>query len=634
MIIKNNECKRLAIYFFFDKFGIVDRYVPYFLNDLNQNVDKTIIVVNGKLNNAGKETLSNYGEVIVRENKGFDVWAYKTALEYVGWDNLEEYDEIVLLNSTILGPIYPLKESFEKMSQCDLDFWGLTKYFKYDEDPFGCIPYGYIPDHIQSHFICCRKSLVKSDEFKKYWTDMPMIKNYNEAVGKHEAVFTKHFSDLGYKWDVSVNVDELREYSGYPLMMCPKKLIEEYRCPIFKKRSFFHDIDDYLVNTTGEQTLEMYNYIKEFTDYDVDYIWETILRCYPQSDIVKNLNLTYILPKSFSNKVRVEETLKNKKLALVMHVYFPDLLDDTFLRVSSMPKESDIYLTTDTEEKKKLIEEKFKNSTFNHFEVRKIMNRGRDVSSLLVGVKDIIMDYDYVCFAHDKKTAQVKPGTSGASFAYKCFENTLASKDFVYNVIETFENNPRLGLLTPPEPNHGNFFPTLGFEWGPNYDITKKLADELNLTVPISVDKPPVAPFGTMFWFRPKAMEPLYKKDWEYEDFPPEPNKIDGTLLHAIERIYPFIVQESGYYPAIVMNDIFAGIEYNNLKHYVRGYNRVLINHGIGPFYNEMKGEMNYRFIVMAGVKSSFKLLIKNILKKILPQKVGKKLKALYQKVK
>ena len=313
---------------------------------------------------------------------------------------------------------------------------------------------------------------------------------------------------------------------------------------------------------------------------------------------------------------------------------FPDLLDDTFLRVSSMPKESDIYLTTDTEEKKKLIEEKFKNSTFNHFEVRKIMNRGRDVSSLLVGVKDIIMDYDYVCFAHDKKTAQVKPGTSGASFAYKCFENTLASKDFVYNVIETFENNPRLGLLTPPEPNHGNFFPTLGFEWGPNYDITKKLADELNLTVPISVDKPPVAPFGTMFWFRPKAMEPLYKKDWGYEDFPPEPNKIDGTLLHAIERIYPFIVQESGYYPAIVMNDIFAGIEYNNLKHYVRGYNRVLINHGIGPFYNEMKGEMNYRFIVMAGVKSSFKLLIKNILKKILPQKVGKKLKALYQKVK
>ena len=32
---------------------------------------------------------------------------------------------------------------------------------------------------------------------------------------------------MGYKWDVSVNVDELRNYSGYPLMMCPTKLIKE-----------------------------------------------------------------------------------------------------------------------------------------------------------------------------------------------------------------------------------------------------------------------------------------------------------------------------------------------------------------------------------------------------------------------
>jgi len=634
MILDNENCKRIAIYFFFDKYGVVDKYVSYFLNDLNKNVDRTIIVVNGKLTKNGKEILLNYGEVLQRDNKGFDVWAYKTALEYIGWEALEGFDEVILLNSTIMGPIYPLEETFVKMSKVDLDFWGLTKYFEYDKDPFGCIPFGYIPDHIQSHFICCRKSLVQSSEFKNYWETMPMINNYSEAVGKHEAIFTKHFSDLGYNWDVSVNVDELRDYSGYPLMMCPRKLIEEYRCPIFKKRSFFHDIDDYLVNTTGEQTSEMYNYIKDYTNYDVDFIWETILRCYPQADIVKNLNLTYVLPKGSSDKEKVSKTLESKKVALVMHVYFPDLLDDTYLRVLSMPEQADIYLTTDTDEKKVAIEQRFENNDFNKFEVRKIKNRGRDVSSLLVGVKDVIMDYDYVCFAHDKKTAQVKPGTSGSSFAYKCFENTLGSKDFVYNIIEIFNKNPRLGLLTPPEPNHGNFFPTLGFEWGPNYTKTKELADELGLTIPISVDKAPVAPFGTMFWFRPEAMAPLYKKDWDYEDFPPEPNKIDGTLLHAIERIYPFIVQEAGYYPAIVMTDSFVGIEYNNLKHYVRGYNQVLINHGIGPLYTQMRGEMNYRLIVMAGGKTVFKLLIKNILKKILPEKTGKKLKALYQKVK
>lgn len=37
MILKGNEkIKRLAIYFFYDKDGIVDDYIPYMLNDLKK----------------------------------------------------------------------------------------------------------------------------------------------------------------------------------------------------------------------------------------------------------------------------------------------------------------------------------------------------------------------------------------------------------------------------------------------------------------------------------------------------------------------------------------------------------------------------------------------------------------------
>ncbi|NEW66168.1 rhamnan synthesis F family protein [Carnobacteriaceae bacterium zg-84] len=630
MILTEN-IKRLGIYFFFDKHGDVDDYIPYFLKDLNKSLDRTVIVVNGKLTDKGSHILHQYGDVLVRENKGFDVWAYKSALEYVGWETLKTYDEIVLLNSTIMGPIYSFKETFDKMNCMDLDFWGLTKFFKYDADPFGCIKYGYIPDHIQSHFIAIRKPMINSEEFYQYWSKMPMINSYSEAVGKHEAIFTKHFSDLGFKWDVSVQCDDLREFTGYPLLMCPKLLIKQYRCPIFKKRSFFHNIDDYLDNTTGEQTSELYDYLDNHTQYPVDYIWDTILKSYPQADIVKNMNLVYILQKN--GKKDISHILATRKIALVMHVYFMDLLDDTFEKVSVMPKEAHIYLTTNTREKQILIQEKFKHSKFAHLDVRLIENRGRDVSSLLVGVKDVIMDYDYVCFAHDKKTAQVTPTIRGAGFAYKCFENTLGSQRFVCEVIETFESNSRLGLLTPPEPNHAIFFPTLGAEWGPNYDITKELAKELQLTVPISSDKPPVAPFGTMFWFRPKAMKPLFDKDWEYTDFPEEPNKIDGTLLHAVERIYPFIVQQSGYYPAIGMTDKFAAIEYGNLKHYLRGYNLGILGAGVGPYYPKMREEMCYRMASKGGIVVFTKALIKKVLRKVLPPKMKMHLREFYGKM-
>lgn len=634
MIINTTSAKRLAIYFFYDKSGIVDRYVPYFLEDLKRNVSEIFVVCNGNLTDDGKKTLEQYGEVLVRENKGFDVWAYKTALEHYGWDRLQEYDEVIMMNNTIMGPVFPFSETFEKMDRKDLDFWGLTEYFKIKGDPFGYSPYGYLPDHIQSHWIACRKTLVSSKDFQEYWEQMPMIEDYNQAVGKHESIFTKVFADKGYKWDVSVECEDLRNYSGYPLMMCPRKMLEERRCPIFKKRSFFHMESDYLKNTTGEQTSELFEYLKNETDYDVDFIWETILRNYHQYDIVKNMNLAYVMPTNQYNAELLEQQTKENRVALVMHLYFEDLLEDSYRHVSSMPKNADIYLTTDTEQKKQAIEKMFSKLPCNKLEVRLIQNRGRDVSSLLVGVKDVIMDYDIVCFAHDKKTAQITPGTIGASFAYKCFENTLSNKAYVANVINTFVCNPRLGLLSPPEPNHSTFFSTIGFEWGPNFDAVKDLAKRLGLSVPMSVEKPPVAPLGTMFWFRPAAMKPLYAQDWEYEDFPPEPNKIDGTILHAVERIYPFVVQDAGYYPAVGMTDKFAAIEYHNLRYYVRGYNQVLVNNGIGPYHDQMVEILNQIITQRGSFKLVLKYRIKCYAKKFLPKRCYEAGKKLWFKIK
>ncbi len=622
MIINRQNARRMAVYFFFDKHGDVDGYVPYFLEDLKKNVEEILIVCNGKLTEEGKTTLEKYGNVMVRENEGLDVWAYKEGMASYGWEKLSQYDEVILLNSTIMGPLYPLAETFKKMDQKDLDFWGITEFFQFDGDPFGTCTYGYIPDHIQSHFIACRSSLVNSEAFHKYWDEMPKIRDYNDSVGIHETAFTKHFADLGFQWALSVDMEDLREYNGNPIMMCPKKLVQERRCPIFKRRSFFHTITDYLRNTTGEQTSELYEYIRYHTDYDVNMIWDTILKNYNQYDIVKDLNLVYVLPTNIEDEKRTEKQLEEFKVALIMHLYFEDLLDESYYYVSSMPPQSDIYITTDSEEKRQAILEKFKDLPCNKLEVRLVKNRGRDVSALMVGTKDIVMDYDLVCFAHDKKTGQVTPGTVGASFGYKCFENTLSNQAYVSNVINTFIENPRLGLLSPPEPNHGDFFPTIGMEWGANYEVTKQLADDLGLTVPISGDKPPIAPFGSMFWFRPKAMKPLYDKDWEYEDFPEEPLGFDGTISHAIERIRPYIVQQSGYYPAIGMTDKFAAIEYNNLRFYVRCYNQVLLNKGIGPYQDEMTMRMSDYLNAQMSTKFLIKLTIKRILRKILPWSV------------
>ena len=574
--------KRVAIYFFYDKDGVVDRYVNYFLEDFKKNLDRLIVVCNGKLTPEGRQEFSKYtNEIIVRENKGFDVWAYKEGIEYIGWDNLKNYDELIMLNMTIMGPVYSFKEMFDEMdSRKELDFWGITKFHKFPVDPWGLIKYGYIPEHIQSHFIAVRKPMLTSYEFRQHWGKMRMINTYFESVSYHESIFTKKFNDKGFKSDSYINSDDLKDFTDHPIIDYPKKIIEEKRCPIFKRRSFFNPYDDFLTRSIGGQSLKLYNYLKENTRYNTDLIWENLLRTENMYDIKNTLHLNYSLPSSYTlNKLE-----NNHKIGLFLHIYFEDLIDECFEYSSNLPEHADIFITTNSEEKKKKIEEKF-STLKNKVDIKVIENRGRDVSAFLIPNSEEILKYDIACFAHDKKTKQLKPQLKGEDFKYKCFENILGSKEFVCNVINLFLENPKLGLLSPFEPNHAEFYSNIGREWGhsgnSNYSLTCDLLSKLDIEINVDKNKAPVAPYGTMFWFRPRAFKKILEKDWKYEDFPKEPNKIDGTILHAIERIYPFVAQDAGYYSANLLNEEYTKIELTNLNFMLTELNKALYSNKV-----------------------------------------------------
>ena len=615
---------RLVIYFFYDADGIVDRYVPYMLEDINKNCSELFVVCNGKLTPEGRKTFQKLTpNVMVRENKGFDVWAYKTALEHYGWDKLAEYDEVVMMNSTIMGPIYPFSEMFEEMNGRDLDFWGITKYHKVNANPFNSI-YGYIPEHIQSHFIVVRQPMLCSPEFHQYWDNHEKVKSYADAVGKHEAIFTKMFADMGFEWDVYSDLLGITDYTNYPLMMCPVKIISETRCPIFKRRSFFNEYGDYISNTEGTQARELMEFLKNKTSYDVDMIWENILRTYHLVDIANALQLDYILPTKYSTCVET-----NCKTALVIHSYFKDLVEYCYKYALSMPKNCDVYITTDTEDKANEISKVFTAGPWKKVQIIQIKNQGRDVSSLLVGVADKIENYDLVCFMHDKKVSQLDYGIKGYAFSERCFQNLLPTKEFVQNVIGLFESETRMGMLFPAPPNHADYYPTLGNEWGPNYYCTEELFKKLELKCPISLYKEPRAPLGTMFWFRPRALEKLLKFGWKYEDFPKEPNHVDGTLLHGVERIYPFVAQDAGYYSAWIFSDEYARAEINNLTYMLRGLNIRAFRMFSNNSYYQLTDTMD-KFMTEDGNGYIARVSLKRVIKSKIPKPMWVILKKIY----
>ena len=625
MILDNTKIRRLVIFLFYDKDGIVDDYIPALFDGLKDFYDELCFVANGKLQKKGREKVEKYvTNFLVRENKGFDVWGYKAGLEFYGWEELEKYDEVILMNYTIFGPLYPFSEMFEFMNKKDLDFWGITKHHKVDFDVLNTCKYGYIPEHIQSSFLVIRNSLLRTKDYQDLWKNMPMINSYAESVGLYEVIFTKEFNEKGYKSGVYIDTSDLEGYTRYPLMMMSDELIINRRCPIIKLKSFSQNYMDIIMDTIGSCTINSYEFIKNNTSYDVDLIWQNILRTSNMASIKRLMHLNYILPTDYEIK---NSDLSRDKILLIFHIYFEDLLDESIKYMKSMPKNSDLLITTPKKELKEKIELKIKGIEFKNIEIRVIENRGRDVSSLLVGAKDVVMNYDYICFMHDKKTTQLEPYCAGQGFRYKCYENNLATKEYVKNLIGLFKENKRLGMLMPSPPNHSNFFHTIGNEWASNLKETKKLAKILDLNVDIHWGAEPISPLGTMFWFRPQALKKLFDYGWTYSDFPEEPNDHDGTILHGIERIYGFVTQDAGYYCAWCFTEKLARIELTNTFFGLGEINRAVFKknyttslYGVVDLISHNKINLSYK--------------VKIFLKKVLPKSLWRKFKNIYHKLK
>lgn len=588
------HCRRLGIYTVYDRDGVVDAYILYYLKALRPWVEELLVVSNGPLNEDGLAALKDLGcRVLIRENASFDAWGVKTGLEEVGYETLAGFDEVVISNNTLFGPVTDLTPMFTEMSARKVDFWGITAHPGMEQDPFGCNPYGCIPAHIQSFFYVIRGNMLGSGAFRRFWQELPELPDYNAAVGLYETVMTRYFSEAGFVWDTYMDLEAYEGMTDNPLIAMPMESIRDWNSPFFKRRAFFQDYD-YLTAFTGQQSAScLVQYLKEETEYPMDLVWRNLIRTCHMSDLVQNMHLSRIFDRE--NAFALDSGLPMPSSALFMHIYDHTMAPELAGYASSLPQEADVFISTVSEEKKAAIEKAFA-ALPNRVEIRVLPNRGRDVSALLSSFRDVVMNYDVACVTHDKKTGYLKPQTVGEGFAYMGYENILGGKTFVAQTLQAFARDPFLGLLYAPDPSHADFATHVGLEWGENFEATRALAEELKLHVPMDERHPAMAPYGSSFWFRTAAMKPLFDREWTYEDFPAEPfSATDGSILHAVERIYPYCAQQAGFYSALLMTADYAAVDIGNLCYYAQGYVHACFESGVASRFNAVLDICNLR---------------------------------------
>lgn len=554
--------KRLGIFVAYDPEGIIDDYIPYLLEDMCQNLAHLVIICNGFVNEEGLEKLRRFtDDVFVRENKGYDAGAIKDVLyNLYSWEKVYEFDELLLFNDTFYGPLYPLRQIFHEMDSRAVDFWGITEHAEIGKES-SSLDILRIPRHLQSYFINVKRRLLLSEAFRAFWTSLtPDHFTHQDAVDQYEVEFTNYFAQKGFTFSSYVDTSPL--FSTNPdtnyntLHVTPYELIAQYRCPVIKRKSIGSNLDQFLVIYGNENHNRIMPYIDEKTDYNVNLIWDNLLRRCDISDIKDSLHLSYVFPVEASNPSK--RSFAEKRVAVIIHAYYLDLVDHCMGYIDDIPPYIDIIITTSNPLVKQRYHDLFVDRGIVTAQVRLIENHGRDTAALLIDCRDILMQYDYLCFTHDKKSSGISAPQVGRSFMYLLWENTLASYSYIENVLAEFEKNPRLGFLSVPRPYHEHLFTTFASGWGENFDGVKSLADRLGLNSKIS-DKQPLFALGTAFWCRPAAMKALFSHHFERRDFPVEPAPPDGTIMHAIERILPYVAQHEGYYSGIMSSDRYAG---------------------------------------------------------------------------
>lgn len=623
--------RRIAMYVIYDPDGKLDGYRKYYLQELRKVVDHIVAIVSGTLTPESRKELEKLAdEILVRENKGLLAGSWVDGIQFIGWDTLAKYDELLMLNDSFFGPFYPLSDMFQKMEESDADFYGAFQNFE-DKNikELGnghYLKHGHVRGSI-CYFYIIKEHLLHSPEFHRYWSRKPTINDGWDAVMFNEMDFWDYVKDAGFKIDAYQD-EALKGYCFDNLSQNMFKLIDDNKIPFARIRSFATDIRD--VCNYGKDPRQTLEFIDKNTNYDANLIWDYLLRTKNLTYIWNQLQLEYVIPRNIYEK----EYAYTKPLAVILHIYYEDQVERIAEYCTNFPDNTDFYITTVKSKVKDVIDKVFSQKRLN-FICKVRPNIGAAMPTLWVTYSNVVTDgnYQYICYFHDKKSPYGIYRVQGDQFANRCYENLFGTKEIIGNIINLFEANPRLGLVGPPMVYNGDYFFSGQKSWTVNYNNVIKLAKILNLHVNIDPKVMPVAPYGDMMWFRAAALKKAIGKNLGYKFFDIKYKK-DGTMMHAIERIYGFAAQDSGYYYADVINTDDARSDLINYQYMLYGLCNEMMKNGLYPYNYEAAKWIIAQY---RGQPLNFESFCKMKLKGRLPSPiwyVGKKIYRLFKPLK
>ena len=215
--------RRYAVLAHWDPQHIVDPYVLYLAHAI-RDLGYAVILVSDSLDRATGEDV--FAAELRRISPGYDFASWRVAFENYGF--LFDADEVLLLNDSIFGPLWPLEPVHARMNALPCDWWGLSE----SEDPF---------PHTQSYYLVFRQTVLGSTLFRNFWQAVDSETDHDIVVMKYEEGLSHQLHNGVFRVGAYVSPAQFasmrpRKRRSYtPLYMYWRTLVRRFRFPVIKR---------------------------------------------------------------------------------------------------------------------------------------------------------------------------------------------------------------------------------------------------------------------------------------------------------------------------------------------------------------------------------------------------------------
>jgi len=127
-------------------------------------------------------------QILFCENIGYDFFSWRTGVQINRSRIGTEFDEVLFINSSIIGPFYSFRFYLNRLRAVNADLTGAILSFQ-------------IQRHIQSFLYYFKGRVLTSDSFFQFWESVLPINDRQQVINIYELGLLTYFEEAGFSVD-------------------------------------------------------------------------------------------------------------------------------------------------------------------------------------------------------------------------------------------------------------------------------------------------------------------------------------------------------------------------------------------------------------------------------------------------